>query len=489
MENINSIDLWYNSVPIPAYKWEKTAKGFTFTGFNLAAEEITKGAVKNILGTTIDKLYADQPEIQSDFNKCVSENRNIKKELWYHFKESNQLRYLVLQYTPITPELVIVYTEDITERKNAEDNLTRTASYLKEAQQIAGLGYWTYDEKENKYIWSDEMLSIMGFKTGEMEPGTETFFNCLTDEDKPRFLANFENAVSIGEVKDIDLCIKTPSGQLKRIRTMTRIQKKEDGSFIPNFGIIWDITENFENLQELKKARDQALEQSQAKTQFLSRMSHELRTPLNAILGFSELFLENLNGKFSEKDLEGLNEIHNAGHHLLTLINDVLDIANVESGKINLKLERVDLFPVIQNSLKLIQPQAEKRNIVIENHIVDSELPVHCDPFRIKQILINLLTNAVKYNSSPGKIILSSEISQKRVLKLTVSDTGIGIDEEMLQKIFDPFVRISMGNEIEGAGIGLSICKTLSELMNCRIEVESKVGVGSSFHLLIPMTD
>ncbi|MEW5771329.1 MAG: ATP-binding protein [Pseudomonadota bacterium] len=231
---------------------------------------------------------------------------------------------------------------------------------------------------------------------------------------------------------------------------------------------------------EMRHARDEAERASRTKSEFLSRMSHELRTPLNAILGFGQLLaLES-----RDKDqAENVAEILRAGEHLLELINEVLDLARIEAGRLDLKLEAVALTPLIEESLTLIRPLAEARGIRVTVAGRGCAGHVLADRVRLKQVLINLLSNAVKYNHEGGDIGIACEVAEDAV-QIRVSDTGAGLTAEQQARLFTAFERLDADRAaIEGTGIGLALCKRLAELMQGEIGVESTPGAGSTFWL------
>jgi len=252
-----------------------------------------------------------------------------------------------------------------------------------------------------------------------------------------------------------------------------------------------DISEVKTTEEELIKAKEIAEQASRAKSQFLSSMSHELRTPMNAILGYGELLKEDLSispEEFESEDmLQYIDNILHAGWHLLELINKVLDLTRIESGRLEVLIEKVELIDLIKECISILSPQAEKRSITIENATA-TLFPVSTlvDRGRLKQVLINLLSNAVKYNREAGKITIRLAKSNYKYVRLEIIDTGIGLTKEQQAKVFDPFTRLSGSNLIEGTGIGLTITKELIELMDGRIGVESEINVGSNFWIDIP---
>jgi signal transduction histidine kinase/ActR/RegA family two-component response regulator len=246
---------------------------------------------------------------------------------------------------------------------------------------------------------------------------------------------------------------------------------------------------------ELYRVRSEAYQQSalaadqanRAKSEFLSRMSHELRTPLNAILGFAQLLgISSL----SESDRESVEQISKAGRHLLDLINEVLDIARIESGRIDLSLEAINPMDIVTESLDLIRPLANQSSIelVVKENLADNRLRVTADRQRLKQVLINLLSNAVKYNKKAGSVTVWLELPVEGRLRLNVTDTGIGIKSGKLEQLFMPFERLGAEqSRIEGSGIGLALTKRLTEAMGGQIGVSSQAGQGSTFFIELPV--
>ena len=239
---------------------------------------------------------------------------------------------------------------------------------------------------------------------------------------------------------------------------------------------------------ELLRAKQEAERANAAKSEFLSRMSHELRTPLNAILGFGQLMA--MQAREPSGD-DYVNEILKAGQHLLHLINEVLDLARIESGMFSVQPESVALAPVLQDCLSLLRPQARVRSVRLPGPEELPQAQVWADPVRLKQVLLNLLSNAIKYNRSQGEVGLRAALLREGSaprLRLSVCDQGRGLSPEQQARLFVPFERLDADQAaIEGTGIGLAIVKRLVELMEGRVGVDSRPGAGSEFWIELPL--
>ncbi len=250
-----------------------------------------------------------------------------------------------------------------------------------------------------------------------------------------------------------------------------------------------DITERRQQADVLRTAKDAAEQASHAKSAFLANMSHEIRTPLNAILGFADLLLNDMNGDAMERH-DHLTTIHDSGRHLLTLIDDVLDLSKIESGQIEIEHVRCSPHEIIAAAVSILRVRAAERGVTLEYFWKD-EAPasIVSDPDRLRQILMNLIGNAIKF-TEVGSVQVAArwEIDETSRIVIDVIDTGIGIDEERLESIFDPFVQAdsSITRRFGGTGLGLSISRRLARLLGGSLTLESALGRGSVFTVTIP---
>ena len=234
---------------------------------------------------------------------------------------------------------------------------------------------------------------------------------------------------------------------------------------------------------ELESAKNESERANRAKSDFLSRMSHELRTPLNAILGFSQLLELDTGQRLAPEQLANVQEIRRAGNHLLELINEMLDLARIEAGRLSLSLETVELDSILRDCIALLQPVADARHVRLLWELKTPDaLHLHADALRLKQSLLNLISNGIKYNRDGGEVQVAVHRMENERIRISVTDTGNGLTPEQMEKLFVPFERLDADKQaIEGTGIGLALTKRLVEAMHGSIGISSRVGHGSTF--------
>ena len=263
---------------------------------------------------------------------------------------------------------------------------------------------------------------------------------------------------------------------------------RDDGVISHFVAVEEDITERKALERELRQAKELAEYANRAKSDFLSRMSHELRTPMNAILGFAQLLDNVPKEPLSQKQKEYVGHILAGGNHLLELINEVLDLARIESGRLALAMEVCDVRPLLADCLLLAETLAGRRAVAVEDLTGEDPLPaLRVDATRFRQILINLLSNAVKYNREGGNVRLRADLRDGKTLRIVVEDTGPGIPEERQGELFQPFSRLGAEQtDVEGSGIGLTITRRLVEQMGGEIGFHSVPGKGTTFWIDFP---
>lgn len=340
------------------------------------------------------------------------------------------------------------------------------------AWEIDHNGVYTYASPKLEELLGYKPAEVIGrtpfdfMPSGEAERVKNIFVNQILKDEQP-----INRLVNINQHKN---------GHEVIVETSGVPIYNEAGGFKGYRGIDRDITNRINTEEFLLNAKNDAECANRAKSEFIYRMSHELRTPLNAILGFGQV-LEMTADDFSETQKGNVKEIIDAGQHLLKLINDVLDLAKIESGKLEIDMQAVNVEDVLLECKHLITPQLKECHIELIDNISHNGYVVHADPTRLKQALLNLLSNAIKYNCRQGRVSLNSIITDKQRLRIMVTDTGEGIAEEELTRLFSPYERLQASNTIQGTGIGLNITKQITELMGGTVGVESVLGQGSSF--------
>ena len=352
---------------------------------------------------------------------------------------------------------------------------------------------------------------------------TEALTGCTRDEligapfknyftDPALAEAGINRVLSEGKVTNYELTARARDGQLTVVSYNATTFHDRDRTLQGVFAAARDVTELRRFEQALQQKNAELEEASRMKSEFLANMSHELRTPLNAIIGFSEVLRDGLMGDMTDQQRQFIGDIFSSGNHLLSLINDILDLSKIEAGKMTLDLESMDVASVIANSLSIIREKAAVRRVRLEKDAPDALGAIQADPRKVKQILYNLLSNAVKFTSEGGEVKLHAacvpraEVGSLKgswkgrvfpvadnefteFLEITVTDNGIGMSAEGLARLFQPFSQIDSGlaRKFEGTGLGLAMVKLLAELHGGSVAVASEVGAGSRFTVWLPL--
>ncbi|TYQ27291.1 PAS domain S-box protein [Pseudanabaena sp. UWO310] len=351
---------------------------------------------------------------------------------------------------------------------------------------------------------NDRFLQMIGYSREEFNTGKIFWHNLTPPEHVPSDYAAMGKLMEHGFIHPWEKEYYRKDG--------SRIPVLIGAAFLPGtenqtICVVIDISDRKQYETQLKQTNAELAIATRLKDEFLANMSHELRTPLNAILGMTESLQDEVFGSINEHQKKSLNLIENSGLHLLKLINDILDLAKIESGQVELDLASSNIEVLCQSSLAFIKQQSHKKRIQIETKISPDLPHVSIDERRILQVLINLLSNAVKFTPEGGRIVLEVSDRQKANLahsdqtaevpslqeyvQIKVIDTGIGISPENIDKLFQPFIQIdsALNRQYEGTGLGLSLVKRIVELHGGQVSLVSEVGVGSSFTITLPYAD
>lgn len=306
------------------------------------------------------------------------------------------------------------------------------------------------------------------------------WISVIHPEDRERVVESWQAAVKEGSDYEVELRLRARDDNYCWFLARSRPARDESGKVDAWLGIAVDI-------EERKKAEEEAWAASQAKSEFLASMSHELRTPLNAIGGYAELLAMGIRGPLNADQAQDIARIRRSQQHLLTLIQDVLNFAKVDAGQTEYHLTAVPVDEALRDTESMIAPQILAKGLHYSYKGSGKTAAVLADPEKMQQIVLNLLTNAVKFTEPGGTITLSSEISGK-CIEIRVADTGPGISPEKLSRIFDPFVQAErrLNQPVQGVGLGLAISQDLARAMNGQVIVESVLGEGSTFTLSLP---
>lgn len=327
-------------------------------------------------------------------------------------------------------------------------------------------------------------LNIFGYRK-DMVEGLEV--GTLELWSEPTFFGRFiEELKTTASLTDIPAALKTRGGVIRHFRLFAR---RIDGAGEPLLLMTGrDVTEEISRAQELQRTRDAAELSNRTKSEFLANMSHELRTPLNAILGFSELIRDNVGGaSLAAKHTEYASDIHNSGQHLLSIINDILDLSKVEAGRMDAHIRRVDPMPCLEMCLRLIQQRATQGEVTITRDL-DESLLVEADDRLLKQIVLNLLSNAVKFTKAGGSVSLTFKSVKDGGACLTVSDTGIGMTAADIAIAKRPFGQVDSGlsRAHQGSGLGLPLVVAFVEKLNAKLTIESEPDAGTRVRVFFP---
>jgi hypothetical protein len=372
---------------------------------------------------------------------------------------------------------------DVTEQRAARQALRDAHERAALAARAVGLGTWEQDRRSRSATWDEQMWRLRGLEP-QPKPLTEAELYALVHpDDLASIQREYELSVRDRRPASGQFRVRWPDGSWHWIASRSVPVFDAEGVEIRRIGVNWDVTQAREADQARQESAS-AQRESRAKSQFLARMSHELRTPLNAVIGFAQLLLSDKALALRGEPREQLQHIQAAGEHLLALVNDVLDLSSLDTGEIRLDLQPLALGSLYDAAVPMVSALAHAHGVRLQRGALAHA--VLADPTRLRQVLLNLLTNAIKYNRPGGTVQVESRTFDHEVV-LQVRDSGRGMASEQLRHVFEPFNRLGLERKgIEGTGIGLAIVKANVECMGGSVHVQSAPAVGSVFEVHLP---
>jgi PAS domain S-box-containing protein len=452
-----------------------------------SCKELLGYSQEELLGTRLSDLYVDPSTREIFMQKLVEQGgkyygfenslrRKDGSEIWavassqFYFDDAGNIAGV---------EGIV---RDITRRKQMEDALRESEQKQRTIFENMMDTYVRTDRKGIVVMVSPSVEKLLGYTPGEVIGKPLRNFYSIP-ESRDTFLRLLEE--SGGHYYGYEVLMSRKDGESIWVLINAQFYHDEEGEVAGVEALGRNISELKEAEEQLLKAKENAEAANSAKTEFLSNMSHELRTPLNAILGFSSLLINYNHEPLPDKVNEFLDNIHDAGLHLSSLIDQILDLAKIEAGKANLDLQPVALDRILDDCARLMRPLAVQHRVKLGFEIYHCQdqghqVYVSADPLRLRQVMINLVSNAIKYNVENGRTNISCQVADGKVM-VSVEDTGIGIPRHQQAEVFMPFTRAHKECNVEGSGIGLAVTQKNLELMGSTIHLDSEPGQGSRF--------
>ncbi len=375
---------------------------------------------------------------------------------------------------------------DISRQKQLQQEVEANEKRLFMALKAGGMAAWEWQPHAS--YWSNELYELLGIpNTTPASP--ETFFSCVHREDLPGLTKAWENAIQGEQEYDQIFRVVRADGEIRWLAGVGEIVRDQQGNVTQIFGLNWDFTQEREGEEALRKSEKQAQQANIAKSAFLANMSHEIRTPMTAVLGYTDLLI---GMEQQQEKAEYLQNIKRNGNFLLDIINDILDLSKIEAGKLEINQESFSLNEMLADLRSMMRVRAEEKNLEFGIEFI-SELPewIETDPKRLRQILLNLISNAIKFTETGSVRVVINYLREKSeaVLKFDVIDTGIGITPKQQSRLFQTFSQgdVSVTRNYGGTGLGLAISQRLAHMLNGNISVFSKPGAGSTFSCSIKL--
>ncbi len=490
-------------------------------------------SVERMMGYSVSELIGITPEILHDRQEVIDRAASLSAELgqdipigfevfvaksrggvvseqeWTYIRKDGSRFPALLSVTTLKDynQQIIGFlgiAKDITERKQAEEALRESEQRFVTLAEAAPVGIFQTDEM-GQTIYANTAWGHITGRDPEAALGSG-WLETIHPEDRERILRESSEGISQRSSFQTEARCLKPDGTITWFYCQVNPKLDSNNNVLGYIGTLTDISDRKQAEAQLQRINEELLRATKLKDEFLANMSHELRTPLNAILGMSEALLDQVLGSVNERQQKAIGNIERSGRHLLELINEILDLSKIASGKMELNRTSTSITNLCSSSEVFVRQQAFQKNIQIISNIPPNLRDLNIDERRIKQVLINLLTNAVKFTPNSGRIIFSVAVGygntwlgeaqipnqirseDSPMILFQINDTGIGIAEKDLSRLFQPFVQVdsNLNRQYEGTGLGLAMVKQIVELHGGQVTVESQLGQGSCFTVALP---
>jgi PAS domain S-box-containing protein len=499
---------------IPQLAWMAHADGSIFW-YNQRWYDYTGTTQEQMAGWGWQSVHDPQvlPAVRDGWRKAIAARQPFEME--FPLRGADQrFRTFLTRVQPMKDSQGAVVrwvgtNTDVDELKRMDQSLRETQARLHSTLAAGSIGTWTWDIVNDRLVadeFTARMFSVDIAAAANGLPG-ESYLRNVVAEDQPGVADNLARAIETCGHYDIEYRVRQKTGEEFWLQARGRVEGDAQGNAVNFHGAVMDITDRKraenallqlnENLEQRVIERTAQLETANRglelagrhKSEFLAGMSHELRTPLNGIIGFAEFLIDEKPGPLRPKQKEYLGDVLNSANHLLQLINDVLDMAKVESGKMDLYPEIFSVHDAVGEVTAVIEGIARKKQVSVISKTGDGLDAVLLDLQKFKQVLYNLLSNAVKFTNESGSVTIQARRLEPDQLEVRVQDTGIGIKAEDLSRLFGAFAQLDTGTarRFEGTGLGLALTKKIVEFQGGHIEVESEPGKGSTFTVVLPL--
>ncbi|NTW01596.1 MAG: PAS domain S-box protein [Oscillochloris sp.] len=443
----------------------------------VATEQL--GYIRNVIQENTGFIYESQ-------NLVPGKSHWYRTTIYPIHDGNGQAIYALVNATDIH-DLKTTQHELLELNRTLEERVKQRTAEVQDLYDRAPIGYHSLNANGIFVMVNQTERDWLGYTSEEMIGHHLTEF--VTPSSLEIFPAIFPIFKRHGVMQGLEIELTRKDGSILPVLLGATAIYDDAGHFVMSRSTVVDITQRREIESVLRQANADLARVSQAKDEFLANTSHELRTPLNTILGFSEILLELIYGPLNERQQAALRSIETSGRHLLTLINDILDLSRVAAGRLDLRVESVSITELCHASMELVHEAAIKKSLLLVFELNEQQATIEADPKRLKQMLVNLLSNAVKFTPSGGQVRLEVTVdAEAEEVRFTVQDTGIGIAHNDLARLFQPFSQLdsSLSRQYEGNGLGLALVQRLADLHGGTVMVSSEVGVGSCFIVVLP---